>query len=100
MEKGERIPGHKLVETEARWKWTSDVDIEKELYEKVKLKKKDILKVTVKTPKQILGVAPAIKYPLIEKLIIKPKGGLKIVPDDDKRQAVETEEHDGRNNFV
>jgi len=95
MEKGERIPGHKLVETEARWKWTSDVDIEKELYEKVKLKKKDILKVTVKTPKQILGVAPAIKYPLIEKLIVKPKGGLKIVPDDDKRQAVETEEHDG-----
>lgn len=95
MDKGERIPGYKLIETEARWKWTSDVDIEKELYDKVKLKKKDILKVTVKTPKQILGVAPAIKYPLIEKLIIKPKGGLKIVPDDDKRQAVETEEHDG-----
>lgn len=95
MERGEHIPGFKLIETEARWKWTSDVDVEKELYEKVKLKKKDILKTTVKTPKQILGVAPAIKYPLIEKLIIKPKGGLKIVPDNDKRNGVETEEHDG-----
>jgi len=95
MERGELIPGFKLVETEARWKWSPDFDIEKELYEKVKLKKKDILKTTVKTPKQILGVAPAIKYPLIEKLIIKPKGGLKIVPDDDKRVSITPDEHAG-----
>ena len=95
MERGEHIPGFKLIETEARWKWSPDFDIEKELYEKVKLKKKDILKTTVKTPKQILGVAPAIKYPLIEKLIIKPRGGLKIVPDDDKRMSITPDEHNG-----
>lgn len=96
MERGEHIPGFKLIETEARWKWSPDFDIEKELYERVKLKKKDILKTTVKTPKQILGVAPAIKYPLIEKLIIKPKGGLKIVPDDDKRESITPDEHAGQ----
>lgn len=92
---GNEIPGYKIIETNGLKKWNPDIDIEKTLYEKIKIRKKDIIKPKIRTPKQILALAPKIKHPEIEKLIIQPKGKLKLVPTNDKREAVDPVESAG-----
>lgn len=92
---GNEIPGYKVIETNGLKKWDPDIDIEKTLYEKIKIRKKDIIKPKIRTPKQILALAPKNKHPEIEKLIIQPKGKLKLVPVDDKRDAVDPFEYAG-----
>lgn len=90
MMQGELIPDFKLVEKHTKIAWNRNYDIEKELYEVVKLRKKDILTTRVRTPNQILELAPKIKHSLIKQLTVKPEGALTVAPMTDNRPEVST----------
>lgn len=83
------IPNYKLVRSVKHKHWKGGYDTENVLYKKLKLRKKDILKTTLKTPTQILKDLPKIRHKEVEFLIERPQGNPTVAPESDKRQAID-----------
>lgn len=89
LEKGENIPGYKLVRSYPRRSWEDEEAAGKALSRKLTKK--------VAYPEQLISVAKAEellgkKHTLVEKYSHKPQGGLTYAPDSDKREAIIVED--------
>lgn len=99
MQKGEVVPGHKIVEKGTKRKWDPDQDVEEFLKTRVHLTVDEIYKKVIQTPLQILKLVPEKHKEAVESFIIKPKGAPTVAPVYDKRPALEPTEPDGEDDF-
>lgn len=86
-ESGRDVPGYKLVEGRSNRAW-SDAEEAEDRLRRSKLKKDECYSSKLITPTQaekLLGP----KHPIIKELVIKPQGKPTLVPDADKRPALE-----------
>ena len=84
--KGETVPGFKLVRGRANRKWCNEKEMTEELgmfYED-----DEIFNKKVKSPAQMEKMIGKSNYGIIEKHIIKPEGGLVLVPEGDRRKEI------------
>lgn len=90
LEKGESIPGYKLVRKRAYRRWADEQKTIDYLTAKAG-KKLMIYEQKLRSPAQMEKAIKTLKLPvIIEDLIETPEGGLTIAPESDKRPAVET----------
>ncbi len=90
---GHRYPHHKLVEGTTRRKWDPDLS-EEDIIKKLsgfKIKKVESTKTVLRTPRQIEDLSKkldlsASRRKNLQKMIIKPKGALTLVPESDLRK--------------
>lgn len=93
LEQGREVPGHKLVEGRSIRKW-ADEDAAEQALRGSKLKVAEIFTKKLVTPTQaekLLGK----NHPLLDELVVKPKGKPAIAVESDKRPAIEIDVTDG-----
>lgn len=88
MEKGEEVPGMKLVESFGNRRWTlSEDELIAEIKKMKRVAKDKLYDLKLKSPSQMEKVIGKGK---LDDLIERPRKGTTVVPDYDKRPAVET----------
>jgi tRNA G10 N-methylase Trm11 len=90
LEKGRKIPGWKLVEKRAAYRWTDWERVSKELIEILGFGYNEITKSKPMTPLQIKKVLKDHKMPqtIIDEYFVKESSGTTLAKEDDKRPHV------------
>jgi hypothetical protein len=89
LEKGVNVPGHKIVQKQARRKWASDVEAKKALLA-LGLKESDVVETSIMSPAQAEKALKKRFSELPEELIKSESSGTTLAPVDDPRPAVQS----------
>jgi hypothetical protein len=88
IQRGEKVPGYKLVRKSAHRKWPVDSASKlQKLFKKagVAILMDDLIDISLKSPKQLEAVAGKAA---VDKVAVKPEGGLTLALDTNFREAV------------
>jgi len=86
LDHGEKIPGYKLVRKTTRRKWIDEDDASSDIG--LILDHDDMFETKLKSPAQMeKALGKKDKY-MVDVHTIKPEGGITVVPEHDKREAV------------
>jgi len=87
LERGEPVPGYKLVQKRANRKW-GDPEAMMARLQEAGYSEEDLFDVRPKSPAKIEKL-PGVSKELVAKHVVKPEGGVTLVPEDDPRDAVQ-----------
>ena len=86
LERGDYVPGYKLVRKRAHRAWRDEADVERRLKNMAGLKVEDIYTRKLRSPAQIEKTKAGKEW--VAKHAIKPEGDVTVAPESDSRPEV------------